>query len=215
MRYNAQTNDTSDRITLSTNKSSEFRIPKRPKIQEAEHQDLRKFCVIPYRAGKDKRITQATFRVFITLCGYANRAGIVWVSQKRIGLDCGISQPVTNRHFKRLRDYGYIERVSFGKKGLKADVTRIIYDPSLTAEDAIAIANEPISIEDAMAKQKRMIINTNKQGMQTQNANKEDVLVENDSQAMQRLRALYAAEGLEMPTGERLETELSLMQRLS
>lgn len=202
-------------MTKASNNSTLFRIPKRPKIQEVEHQDLRKFCVVPYRAGKDKRITQATFRVFITLCGYANRAGIVWVSQKRIGSDCGISQPVTNRHFKRLRDYGYIERVSFGKKGLKADITRIIYDPSLTAEDAIAIANEPISKEDAMPKQKRMIINTSKPEIQTQKPIKEDVLVENELDPIERLRALYDAEGLPMPTGERLATELSLMQRLS
>jgi hypothetical protein len=66
-----------------------------------------------------------------------------------------------------------------------------------------------------MAKQKRMIINTNKQGMQTQNPIKKDVLVENELDPIERLRALYAAEGLEMPSGERLETELALMQRLS
>lgn len=210
-----KTNDTRDRITLSKDNSTLFRIPKRQKIQEAEHQDLRKFCVVPYRAGKDRRITQATFRVFITLCGYANKAGVVWVSQKRLGLDCGVSQPIINRHLKRLRDWGYIERVSYGKKGLKADITRIVYDPSINAEDAIAISNEPISIEDAMAKQKIMIINSIKNEIQTQKGQKEDVLVENSNDPIERLKALYDAEGLPMPTGERLQTELALMQRLS
>jgi len=66
-----------------------------------------------------------------------------------------------------------------------------------------------------MPKQKRMIINTSKPEIQTQKPIKEDVLVENELDPIERLRALYDAEGLPMPTGERLATELSLMQRLS
>jgi hypothetical protein len=47
----------------------------------------------------------------------------------------------------KLRDTGYIEKVSGHKVGIKGITYRIIYDPKIKAEDAIAIAGNGIDLE--------------------------------------------------------------------
>ena len=218
MRYNAQTNDTRDRITLSKDNSTLFRIPKRPKIQEAEHQDLRKFCVVPYRACKDKRITATMWRVLVAIAGYSNRSGISWVSQIRLGKDLSVSGVAIHYQLKKLKNLGYIEKIRNGREGFTADTLRIIYDSNLTSEDAIAIGGEPPPPLDRKAlTMARIRRNSNKQQVMKESEKTDYVnkLVDCVDDPIERLRALYDAEGLPMPTGERLATELALMQRLS
>jgi len=120
-------------------------LGKRPRIKQAEHRDLRKHATIPLRAITDKRMTAGTWRVLTTVCSYANRAGLLWVGQKRLGQDLGISAPAICKHLTKLKAWGYLERIHRGYKHEKADTLRVIYDETVSAEDAISLAS---SIDD-------------------------------------------------------------------
>ena len=205
-------------MTMASDNSTLFRIPKRQRIQEAEHQDLRKFCVVPYRACRDKRITATAWRVLVALAGYTNRSGLSWVSQIRLGKDLGVSGVAIHYQLKRLKALGYVEKVRNGREGFTADTLRIVYDSNLTSEDAIAIGGEsPPPLDRKALTMARIRINSNKQQEVKRSENQDYVnkLVDESNDPIERLRALYDAEGLPMPTGERLATELALMHRLS
>lgn len=120
-------------------------LGKRPKIKKGEHRDLRKHATIPLRASTDPRMTAGVWRTLTQVCAYANRAGLLWVGQARIGQDLGISHVAVHKHLKKLKAWGYVERVHRGFRNQKADTLRVIYDPAVTTEDAISLAS---SIED-------------------------------------------------------------------
>lgn len=119
----------------------EFKLPKRrPKIVEkAAPPDQRKFVVMPIKALTDKRLTDNQVRVFGVLCSYCNRAGLTWVSQARIGKDLGISQQAVAKQLKALRGHGLIEVTSKGFRGERANTIRVIFDETVSQEDAIAM----------------------------------------------------------------------------
>jgi len=124
----------------------DFKLPKKPKVVEKEAPpDQRTYAVVPLRALRDKRLTSGDIRVLGIMASYANRAGLTWVGQKRMGQDLVVSQQAISKHLKRLTEMGYIEVVSQGFRGERACTRRIIFDPSMTAQDAIAITS---SIED-------------------------------------------------------------------
>ncbi|NBT75697.1 MAG: helix-turn-helix domain-containing protein [Betaproteobacteria bacterium] len=125
----------------------EFKLPKRkPKIVEkAAPPDQRSVSVLPIRAITDKRVTDGMFRVLAQLCSFTNRAGITWVSQARLAKDAGVSRQAITKQLGKLRDAGYVEIQSKAFRGERSNTLRVIYDPNLTAEDAIAITS---SIED-------------------------------------------------------------------
>jgi biotin operon repressor len=117
----------------------EFKIPKRPRIIEKEAPpDQRKFAVVPMAALTDERLHHLAIRVLGLVCSYANKAGITWVGQQRIADHLKITKQAVNKAIKQLKEAGYLEVMSKGFRGERADTLRIIYDPSIKAEDAIA-----------------------------------------------------------------------------
>jgi len=107
--------------------------------------DQRKFVVIPIRAGTDKRLTLGMLRSLILICSFQNRSGITWVSQARLAADTGVTQQAISRHLVKLTKAGYLEVLKRPVPGEKHTTWRIIFDPSIKAEDAISLIS---SIED-------------------------------------------------------------------
>ncbi len=119
-----------------------FALPKKPRIKEKDAPpDQRKVCVLPIRAVFDKQMTHGALQALAALCAYCNRAGITWVSQTRLASDLGISQQAVAKQFKQLRELGYLETVRKGFKGERTDTLRVVFDPTITAEDAIAMTS--------------------------------------------------------------------------
>lgn len=124
----------------------DFKLPKKPRIKEKEPApDQRKVAVLPIKAVFDQRLTHGGLQVLAAICAFANRAGITWVSQTRLAKDLGISQQAVAKQFKQLRELGYLETVKKGFKGERTDTIRVIFDPTVDAETAIAVTS---SIED-------------------------------------------------------------------
>lgn len=119
-----------------------FELPKRPKvIEKAEQPNQRSFCVIPWRAVVDDRLTPHQLKTLAAVASYCNKAGITWVSQSKVGQDLGISKQAINKHMQILMQLGYIEVMSKGFKGVKGQTIRLIYKEGIEAEDALSIAS--------------------------------------------------------------------------
>lgn len=124
----------------------DFKLPKKPRVVEkAGNPDQRTYAVVPLRALRDKRLTSGDIRVLGIMASYANRAGLTWVGQKRMGEDLQVSQQAISKHVKRLTELGYLEMVSNAFRGEKAVTRRIIFDDTIKAADAVAITS---SLED-------------------------------------------------------------------
>ena len=123
-----------------------FAIPKKPKIKEEPlAPDQRKIAVIPIRACTDKDLTPGMIRSFILICSYMNRSGITWVGQKTMADRLGISQQAISKHIVKLIKAGYLEILKKPMPGARHTTWRVIFDPSISAEDAVSITS---SIED-------------------------------------------------------------------
>ena len=123
-----------------------FKLPKRPRIiEKAAPPDQRSLAVLPIRAIGDDRLTDGQFRTLATVCSYANRAGITWVSQARLATDLKVSQQAISKQMRALVALGYIEVTRKGFRGEKPNTTRVIYSTEISQADAIAITS---SIED-------------------------------------------------------------------
>jgi len=191
-----------------------FQIPEQTALAEREFQDRRRFSIVPIRAANDRRLTAGTWRTLLAICAYSSKGGIVWVSQKRIGQDIGISQPAVHRQIARLKAGGYLQRISHSRKGIKAETIRILYAPELQAEDATSIAGEtPIHLQprgNSMPKRKRKTDNSHPV-MQTAVSQSGMELVDstiNQQSAIAALAAAYRAEGLPVPDQDRLLAEI-------
>lgn len=124
----------------------DFKLPQKPKVREKEAlPDQRKVAVIPIRAIHDPAISDGMLRVLISVCSYCNRAGVTWVSQVRLAKDAGMTKQAISKHMVKLKAAGYIEVVSKHWRGVRPDTMRVIFDPTVDAETAIAITS---SIED-------------------------------------------------------------------
>ena len=104
--------------------------------------DQRKFCVVPMRAVNDATLTKMQLRTLLAFCSYSNRSGVTWVSLKRIGEHLGIGVNRTAVHTRALIAKGYIKSLYKGFAGQRAHTRQIIYDVSISANDAIAITGE-------------------------------------------------------------------------
>lgn len=124
-----------------------FSLPKRrPRIKEKEEIPHQKtFCIVPFRAVSDKRLHEGTLRTLMVLCSYTNRAGITWVGQTTMGKQLGISKQAVSKQMVLLQKLGYIEVMSKGFRGERANTTRVIFDETVSAEDAISVTS---SLED-------------------------------------------------------------------
>lgn len=119
-----------------------YKLPKRPKIvEQAAPPDQRSHAVLPIRAVTDRKLTDAQLRALAILCSYCNRAGVTWVSQKRLATDMQVSQQAISKHLRALIAAGYVEVTSRAFRGEKPNTTRVIYDPSVSLADAIAITS--------------------------------------------------------------------------
>lgn len=121
----------------------DFKLPKRkPRVIEKEPlPDQRKYAVVPFAALSDKRLHHLSIRVLGLICSYANRAGITWVGQTRIGAHLGISKQAVNKAVSELKKAGYLEVVSRGFRAERADTLRIVFEPGISTQDAIAITS--------------------------------------------------------------------------
>lgn len=123
-----------------------FELPKKPRIKQKDAPpDQRKVCVLPIRAITDQTITDNMLRVLAVLCSYCNRAGLTWVSQKKLSEDMKVSQQAISKQLVKLTNAGYVEIVRKGFRGERSNTVRVIFDPTVDTETAIAVTN---TIED-------------------------------------------------------------------
>lgn len=140
--------------------SQAIELGKRPRINRKPHVDRRMFTVVPRRAFLDRKLMPAALRVLGCLCSYANRAGLTWVGQKRVGTDLGVSFQAVHRQMKKLKQMGYVELVRRGWAPERCDTLRIIYDPSIDTETAIALAGgiEEVRPPDQIEREEELIM---------------------------------------------------------
>jgi len=125
---------------MDVSESKEFRLPPwLREIKKAPEQDRRIYAVVPSRVVKDRTLRPTAVRVLVALASYANPAGITWVGTAKVGKDLGVSGTAVRRQLAILKHRGYIEVVSphYGRE--KAATRRIIFDPEISAQDAIII----------------------------------------------------------------------------
>lgn len=124
----------------------DFKLPKKPKVREKEPSpDQRKFAVLPLRALKDKNLTDIQVRVLGLICSYTNRAGITFVGTQQLAIDLQVSRQAISKQLVKLKAAGYVEVVKKGFRGERNDTIRVVFDPSIDVETAIAVTS---SIED-------------------------------------------------------------------
>ena len=102
---------------------------------------------IPGRATRDTTFTRFPMAMVILCyaCAHASAyTGTFWVNQRTIARDLEMSQQAVSRHFRKLVELGYLEKVRnenskrpYGKKGA---VWRVIYDPTQSLKDVEAAA---------------------------------------------------------------------------
>jgi hypothetical protein len=127
---------------------TQFNIPPKPTLKKRKTPPRKtQYAIMPLRALTDKRITDRNRTVLAMMSSFANRAGITWVTQKRIGEEFKVTPQAIQRMLGKLRDCGYIEKVSGYKVGIKGITYRIIYDPKISAQDAVSIAGNGIDLE--------------------------------------------------------------------
>lgn len=122
---------------------AEIRIPPRPKLKQkdAPLPPERKFAVLPARIAYDRTVSDGAIRTLVALTHHCNRAGITWISQAKLAGKLGISRTALTTSMARLRKAGYVEIVKKGFRGSHNNTLRVIYDPTVSAEDAVAIAS--------------------------------------------------------------------------
>ena len=143
-----------------------FALPKKPRVYLKEPMpDQRKVSVIPIRALTDPRLTDGVVRILALLCSYCNRAGLTWVSQKRLSEDMKTTRQNITGQLAKLREAGYVEIVRKGFRGERTNTLRVIFDPTISAEEAIAITSNkedtrPPSMQDTLDKAGQERINS-------------------------------------------------------
>ena len=119
-----------------------FELPKKPRVKQKDAPpDQRKIAVVPIKAATDDNLTDGCVRVLMVLCSYCNRAGITWVSQKRLAEDMKVSRQAITNQIRQLRAHGYVEIVKKGWKGERANTIRVIFDKSVDTDTAIAVTS--------------------------------------------------------------------------
>ena len=120
-----------------------FELParKRKVIQQDAAPVKRSFCVIPWRAIPDKRLTPHQLKTLAAIASFCNKAGITWVSLQRVGKDLGVTKQAVSKHYRILINLGYIRIINKGFKGIRGNTIQVIFDDSLTVEDTIAKAS--------------------------------------------------------------------------
>jgi hypothetical protein len=121
-----------------------IKLPNKPPkvVQKEQQPDQRQFAVVPIRAATDRRLTPMQLRTLIVFCSYANRAGITWVSLKKVGEHLSVSVARCSVLAKALIDKGYLIVLYKGFAGERAQTRRILFNAALSLQDVIAVSGE-------------------------------------------------------------------------
>jgi len=147
-----------------------FEIPEKPLIEQHRPQDLRKYSIVPIRAANDRRIRPAAMRVLLTVCSYANRAGLCWPSHANVGKALGVSRQAAGRQIRILRELGYFKVVKNHSHGKTAQIIRVIYDETLSNNalmDSVKFEDLPPTLQAWQTSKTIEAINQNKEPINT------------------------------------------------
>jgi len=116
-----------------------------PPKGKGEHQCPGPIILLPPRAYGDVRFNQypMTFRCLAICCAHAKQnTSVFFINQESIGKVLGTTGDAVSKHFAKLQDYGYIQKLKnsnpklpYGQKGAK---WRVIYDERVSIEDQLA-----------------------------------------------------------------------------
>jgi len=120
-------------------------LPEPPDIQQAEQSDKRKFAVLPFNAIWDRSINPFRFRVLAALAGFANRAGVCYVSNQRLAEQLQTTRPRVNVAVNALKRAGWIRQISKPVVGLRGATIQIMFEAGMRVDDAVAIASRGTS----------------------------------------------------------------------
>jgi len=122
-----------------------FELPEQaPRIRQEKPVDRRMYAVLPIRAASDKRLRATAWRVLVSVCSYANRAGLAWPGYENLAKTHGVTRQAVGRQIKKLIAYGYLQKVKNHSWGRTAQILRVIYDESLSDRQLL----ESIPFED-------------------------------------------------------------------
>jgi hypothetical protein len=203
--------------------SDGFHLPSKPEVAQADKQDPRKFAVVPIRAITDKSITPTAFRMLALVASYANRNGFTWVGQETLAQVMGITNQAISLHIVALKQAGYIEETAkayWGGPTARCSTLRVIYDPTMTAEDVIArsgsadqnLVDSTSSLGPNIRKSDQAITSLNDKVVdcrqEPRSATKQD-LERLLPSLIAEVQARYRSEGLPIPVGDRLAREVA------
>jgi biotin operon repressor len=147
-----------------------FEIPDKPLIEQHRPQDLRKYSIVPIRAANDRRIRPAAMRVLLTVCSYANRAGLCWPSHANVGKALGVSRQAAGRQIRILRELGYFKVVKNHSHGKTAQIIRVIYDETLSNNalmDSVKFEDLPPTLQAWQERKTTELLNKDKEPVNT------------------------------------------------
>lgn len=147
-----------------------FELPEPPKITQEKPVDRRMYTVVPIRAANDRRIRPAAMRVLLTVCSYANRAGLCWPSHANVGKALGVSRQAAGRQIRILRELGYFKVVKNHSHGKTAQIIRVIYDETLSNNalmDSVKFEDLPPTLQAWQTSKTIEAINQNKEPINT------------------------------------------------
>ena len=141
---------------MDMNEPVAFSLPKKPRVKQKDAPpDQRKVSVVPLKAINDPELSDAALRCLSRICSFANRAGITWVSQKRLSQDAKMSQQAVSKHIQTLISKGYLEVVRKGFRGERSNTWRVIFDPTVDTDTAIAITSAQEDTRPPVMKQEQ------------------------------------------------------------
>jgi biotin operon repressor len=121
---------------------SEIQVPRRPRLRPKDYKPPeRKFSVLPARIAYDRTVSDGAIRTLVALTQHCNRAGITWISQAKLADKMGISRTALTTSMAKLRKAGYVQVIRKGFRGHHNNTLRVVYDPAISADEAIAIAS--------------------------------------------------------------------------
>jgi len=195
--------------------SDGFHLPARPEVAQTEKQDGRNFIVLPFRVYHDKEITRQALRVLVMLAAHANRNGFLWCGMQRIADDLGVTQEAVSQQVVKLKQSGYIEETAkpyYGGPTARTATLRIIYDPTMSAEDVISRDSRSDDLLPNIQESNGSITSLNDKVVdcrqEPRSATKQD-LERLLPALIAEVQARYRSEGLPAPTGDRLAREVA------
>jgi hypothetical protein len=109
-------------------------------------------------------------RVLLTVCSYANRAGLCWPSHANVGKALGVSRQAAGRQIRILRELGYFKVVKNHSHGKTAQIIRVIYDETLSNNalmDSVKFEDLPPTLQAWQTSKTIEAINQNKEPINT------------------------------------------------